>query len=352
MKQTTMFESSFQNQLPKKCSTPTPQINGLSLESYGRIDKYKIIKEFGNRHLNRVFLVQTDVQKSKADLSPSLCVVKTMDLSDEAFSKETKILSLPPHPNIIACKEFLTSVAIEVDFDIRIQNAVVLEYAPNGDFYPYLECGPLPESICRFYFGQLIDAIDHVHANGYCHLDIKPENLLLDERFNFKLSDFGFAAPYEEKLGGRLVNSTCGTSSYFPPEVWKRNAVEEGYDGTKADVFQCGILLFIMITGQPPFTKCSTQDGWFSLIARKRWDEFWSYKEKRVAEALMAKDLQIFSPELRELLQKIFEPQSNKRITIEEIKKSAWFTQTYPAEPIELQLEMLTRKINRKIGQK
>ena len=347
---TTIFDGNYKNNIPQKSITPTIQSMPAPLESYGRIDKYKILKEFGNKHLNRVFLVQMDSNKFA---SISLSVVKTMNLSDPAFNIETKIFSLPLHPNIITCKEILTSAAIEVNFDVCIRNAVVLDHAVNGDLFPYLECGPLREKTSRFYFGQLIDAIDHLHANGYCHLDVKPENLLLDEKFNFKLSDFGFAAPYTEMLGSKLVYSQCGTSSYTPPELWKQRATDKGYDGTKADIFQCGILLFIMLTGQPPFSKSDMKDGWFSLIARGRWDEFWFYKERRISESPPSTtDVQTFSADLRKLFQQIFEPQPDKRITIQDIKNSQWYTQTLPAETIEVQFEMLSRKLTRRIGQK
>ena len=70
-----------------------------------------------------------------------------------------------------------------------------------------------------------------------------------------KLTDFGYAVPYTMIVGRKTVNTSCGTSSYYPPEMWNSAAKEKGYDGTKADIFQLGLLLFIMLTGQPPFLK-------------------------------------------------------------------------------------------------
>lgn len=238
-------------------------------------------------------------------------------------------------------------MAIELDFDIRIRNAIVLEHAVNGDLFPYISCGPLPASVCRFYFGQLLEAVDHLHANGYCHLDIKPENLLFDERFNLKLCDFGFSAAYTNRNGSKIIRSSCGTSSYFPPEAFKPG---QAYDGTKADIYQCGLLLFIMLTAQPPFTRSQVQDGWFAMVARGRWDEFWDLKEKGLSQ-IMGSEGPFFSPELRDLFRSLLNPDANERPTINEIKKSKWFTEIFPAEPIEIQYEMLNRQSMRGMSQ-
>ena len=334
-----------QNDIEKSPKTPT-QHKPTMLESCGRIDRYNIIRAFSNKHTNPVFLAQVDGTKTETE-GGALRVIKTLELSDPTFTSETNVFSLPPHANIVTCKEILTSVAVEINFDIRIQNAIVLEHAVNGDLYPYLEQGALSEPVSRFYFGQLLSAIEHLHNNGYCHLDIKPENLLLDERFDLKLCDFGFTTSYTEKGGCKLVRTSCGTSNYFPPETWKSGAKERGYDGIKADVFQLGILLFIMLTGQPPFTKSVVQDGWFALMARGRWDEFWDFKEKGIANVSSLGDRQIFSQDLKELLRAMLEPQPSMRATIQSIKESKWFLDTYPAEPIEVQFEMLNRKVMR-----
>eukprot|EP00331_Platyophrya_macrostoma_P030684 CAMPEP_0176456364 /NCGR_PEP_ID=MMETSP0127-20121128/31241_1 /TAXON_ID=938130 /ORGANISM="Platyophrya macrostoma, Strain WH" /LENGTH=371 /DNA_ID=CAMNT_0017846303 /DNA_START=65 /DNA_END=1180 /DNA_ORIENTATION=+ len=320
------------------------QDKSSSYESCGGIGKYKIIRAFSNKHTNPVYLAQIDGHKSDNDSSSSLRVIKTLDLNDQSFISEANILSLPSHPNIIGCKEILTSAAVELNFDIRIQNAIVLEHAANGDLFPYMECGALSESICRFYFEQMLNAIEYLHDNGYCHLDIKPENLLLDERFNMKLCDFGFAAQFEKN--SKLVKTSCGTSGYFPPEAWKP---AKGYDGTKADIFQLGIMLFIMLTGQPPFLRTKIEDGWFALVARGRWDEFWDFKENGITKVSSVEDKPIFSPAIRELLRAMFEPQPNMRATIQSIRKSKWFVETFPAESIEVQFEMLNRKAMKKI---
>ncbi|CAN1811965.1 CBL-interacting serine/threonine-protein kinase 6 [Linum perenne] len=91
--------------------------------------------------------------------------------------------------------------------------------------------GRLKEDVARVYFQQLISAIDFCHSRGVYHRDLKPENLLLDEEGNLKVTDFGLSAFSE------------------PPEVIKK----KGYNGAKADLWSCGVILYVLLAGFLPF---------------------------------------------------------------------------------------------------
>ncbi|KAM7515663.1 hypothetical protein LguiA_005246 [Lonicera macranthoides] len=90
---------------------------------------------------------------------------------------------------------------------------------------------------------------DHhlLHAH-IVHRDLKPQNLLLDESNNLKVSDFGLSA-LPEQLNNGLLHTACGTPAYTAPEVVRR----KGYDGTRADAWSCGVILFIFLAGSLPF---------------------------------------------------------------------------------------------------
>ena len=78
---------------------------------------------------------------------------------------------------------------------------------------------------------------------------MKPENLLLDENGNLKVSDFGLSAVTQQLRQDGLLHSTCGTPAYVAPEVITR----KGYDGSKADLWSCGVILFVLMAGYLPF---------------------------------------------------------------------------------------------------
>lgn len=76
----------------------------------------------------------------------------------------------------------------------KIISYCLLEFCPNGDLHQYLKkTGGFEENISKFLFTQIASALQFMHNNGYAHLDIKPQNILLDENFNVKLADFGTA---------------------------------------------------------------------------------------------------------------------------------------------------------------
>jgi 5'-AMP-activated protein kinase, catalytic alpha subunit len=91
--------------------------------------------------------------------------------------------------------------------------------------------------------------LEHAHNNGIAHRDMKPENILLDSQFTLKLADFGLQGPMEGRDGSGILQTRVGSSSYMAPEVNLRM----DYRGDTADIFSCGVILFIMVSKSPPF---------------------------------------------------------------------------------------------------
>jgi 5'-AMP-activated protein kinase catalytic alpha subunit len=85
---------------------------------------------------------------------------------------------------------------------------------------------------------------------------LKLENVLLTEEKVLKICDFGFAAPFEGRDGSGLMRTFVGTYQYMAPELY----LGLPYDGKKADVFSCGIMLYIMVIGRPPFRYALDSD--------------------------------------------------------------------------------------------
>lgn len=120
------------------------------------------------------------------------------------------------------------------------------------------QTGRLSHKIARYYFKQLISAMAEMESVGMSHRDLKPENILLDSNANLKIADFGFSSL-------RPINTTYkGTRGYMAPEIFENH--QEGYNGTKADIFAAATILFIMIARHPPFAEAVPSDPHYKLI--------------------------------------------------------------------------------------
>jgi serine/threonine protein kinase len=91
--------------------------------------------------------------------------------------------------------------------------------------------------------------LEYVHKAGYAHRDMKPDNILFDDNFNIKIADFGFAGPIAGRTGDGYLTTKLGTQPYQAPEI---NECKP-YSGEAVDLFASAIVLFIMVSGTPPF---------------------------------------------------------------------------------------------------
>eukprot|EP01022_Parablepharisma_sp_SALTPOND_P002697 TRINITY_DN110_c0_g1_i1.p3 TRINITY_DN110_c0_g1~~TRINITY_DN110_c0_g1_i1.p3 ORF type:complete len:372 (-),score=43.99 TRINITY_DN110_c0_g1_i1:2968-4083(-) len=210
---------------------------------------------------------------------------------------------------------------------------LIMELAENGELYDYLEiCGPLNEKIARFYFWQIMDAVENLHEKGIIHRDIKPQNILLGENFEAKLADFGLASRAKDEE----ITSAKGTLSYMPPEALRRISPQNSFEWRqKADIYSAGVVLFNLVTGYMPYSKASPEDKLFALLL-KNPEKFWAHHRKHVFEGSLDEDLE-------ELLTGMLNPDPERRWDIKQIKSSMWFNGK-TAEVAKVVREMERRK--------
>ena len=120
----------------------------------------------------------------------------------------------------------------------------ISEYALNGTLLSYVKTSvtTFPEAVISFIFLQIAHAVHHIHSNNYAHLDLKLNNILLDEFFNVWVGDFGSAMKLTKN---KLSSRRRGTQRYMAPEV-KNLKSGQTYDAQKADVYSLGVCLFIL----------------------------------------------------------------------------------------------------------
>lgn len=106
---------------------------------------------------------------------------------------------------------------------------------------------------------------------------MKPENLLLDDQYNLKLADFGFATMLGGKAYCGWLKTYLGTQGYMAPEILSKSSQ---YYGISTDIFAAGVILFIMVTGKPPWAKASPQNINYHKFCTNQHTEFWKEQRK------------------------------------------------------------------------
>jgi len=190
---------------------------------------------------------------------------------------------------------------------------LVLEYAAGGELFDILYYTEKLEPIlARTYFRQLVSGISFMHDNGIIHRDIKPQNLLLDHKYNLKITDFGLSKIDPTGNSNVKMNEWhVGTRGYQAPEILLR---KKDYD-KKVDIFAMGVVLFILLGGYPPFEHARENDKWYGFIVHKKYKNFWKSHRNcglRQQETDLITRMICFDPE--------------KRISMEKIQKHPWFT--------------------------
>jgi len=185
---------------------------------------------------------------------------------------------------------------------------LVLEYCPGGELFDILYyTDKLDEKTARTYFRMMIDGIEACHLKGIAHRDIKPQNLLLDRDYQLKLTDFGLSKIREDNVA--MATTYVGTRGYQAPELL---AGKKYFNS--CDLFSAGVVLFILLTGYPPFDQGDKRDKWYRPLYKNNPDKFWNQHDGCGVKD-MAKSL------IEGLL--CYKPQ--KRMTIEEVKKHPWY---------------------------
>lgn len=263
-----------------------------------KVGPYVFGKTLGTGSSSKVKLAQnTDtgeivaikiVRKDFLDKKPSLKV---------KMRREISVLKLLSHPNLMSL--------IDV-FEIHTHLFLVMEFVDGVELFEYLvRRGQLPPAEALNFFQQIICGLEYCHKRLICHRDLKPENILLDRHLNVKIADFGMTSLSRP---GVFLDTSCGSPHYCDPMVV--SGVK--YDGLKADIWSCGVILYAMVTGRLPFDDDNIQ----RLL-----------KKVQVGNYHMPPDL---PSDLRNLIASMLTVDPEHRITLAQIKAHPWFNTTPP----------------------
>ncbi|CAA7399601.1 unnamed protein product [Spirodela intermedia] len=237
----------------------------------------------------------------------------------EQIKREISTMKLIKHPNVVNIYEVMGR---------KTKVYIVLEFVDGGELFDKIaKLGRLKEDEARRYFQQLINAVDYCHSRGVYHRDLKPENLLLDSHDVLKVSDFGLSAFCPKMNEDGLLHTTCGTPNYVAPEVLDN----KGYGGAAADVWSCGVILFVLMAGYLPFDEPNLMALYkkFSIfIAFFHLFLHWIYRADFTCPPW-------FSSGSMKLIKSILNPNPLTRIKISEILENEWFKKGYKSPDFE-----------------
>ncbi|XP_030671884.1 serine/threonine-protein kinase Chk2 isoform X5 [Nomascus leucogenys] len=211
--------------------------------------------------------------------------------TDPALNVETEIEILKKlnHPCIIKIKNF---------FDAE-DYYIVLELMEGGELFDKVVGNKrLKEATCKLYFYQMLLAVQYLHENGIIHRDLKPENVLLssqEEDCLIKITDFGHSKILGETS---LMRTLCGTPTYLAPEVLV-SVGTAGYNRA-VDCWSLGVILFICLSGYPPFSEHRTQVSLKDQITSGKYNfipEVWAEVSEKALD--LVKKLLVVDPKAR-----------------------------------------------------
>ncbi|CRK93040.1 CLUMA_CG006585, isoform A, partial [Clunio marinus] len=237
-------------------------------------------------------------------------IINREKLSESVLIKverEIAIMKLIDHPHVLGLSDV---------YENKKYLYLVLEHVSGGELFDYLvKKGRLTPKEARRFFRQIISALDFCHSHSICHRDLKPENLLLDDKNNIKIADFGMASLQPM---GFMLETSCGSPHYACPEVIRG----EKYDGRRADVWSCGVILYALLVGALPFDD----DNLRQLLEKVKRGVF------HIPHFV--------PPDCQNLLRGMIEVNPEKRLTLSEINRHPWVTAGGKSE-LELELPMM-----------
>ncbi|GAB4851014.1 CBL-interacting serine/threonine-protein kinase 7 [Ancistrocladus abbreviatus] len=278
-------------------TTPTTVLQPPTTTTITVLGKYQLCRPLGRGSFAKVYL-----GRSLSD--DNSVAIKIIDKAKVDAAMEPRIIQEVAamrrlnHPNILRIFEVMATKS-------RIY--LVMELARGGDLFEKLGRRAdhrFPEPCARRYFQHLVSALHYCHQNGVAHRDMKPQNILLDQEGNIKISDFGLSAVVDHQLrNGRLLQTACGTPAFAAPEVVSRL----GYDGAKADAWSCGVILFFMLTGSLPFNDSNLITMYRKMHRRDFQFPNWVSRQAKA------------------LIYQLLDPNPKTRLSIEKIMSSSWF---------------------------
>ena len=218
---------------------------------------------------------------------------------EQEIENEINVLRAMDHPNVLKIFEFYSN---------KESYSIIMEYCSGGELFNEItENGPFDERYAAYVMYQIFSAINYCHSMNIIHRDLNPENILIVDRNRngyprVKICDFGTSLMVEK---GGVQKKLVGSSYYIAPEVLKKHYNE------KCDIWSCGVILYILLSGKPPFAGDDDNEI-MANVTTGQYD-------------LHCAPFNRISKSAKDLIKKLLIMDKDKRISAHEALNHAWF---------------------------
>lgn len=227
--------------------------------------------------------------------------------------QEVRCMKLVQHPNIVRLYEVI---------DTQTKLYLILELGDGGDMFDYImkhEEG-LNEELAKKYFAQIVHAISYCHRLHVVHRDLKPENVVFFEKQGLvKLTDFGFSNKFQP---GKKLTTSCGSLAYSAPEI----LLGDEYDAPAVDIWSLGVILFMLVCGQPPFQEANDSET-LTMIMDCKYTV-----PAHVSNAC------------KDLINRMLQRDPKRRASLDEIESHAWLQGVDPSPATKYTTPLVSHK--------
>ena len=272
-----------------------------------KIDSGAFATVFKATHIKKGTVVAIKIIDVPPDLNSEKSKKKRAHFMSD-IKNELFILEKSSHPHII---HLITHFLVR-DTNRELLH-IVMQYAEGGTLSNFSEKqGPFDEISCRVWFAQMLSALSFMHErHGIAHRDLKLSNILLDKDEDILISDFGLSRVVWRKSGEGILQSKtfCGTPPYMAPELLENYKDKQGYNAQKVDVFALGVILYKLFNKEYPFPQRRSKAIKKMKAKKYTWSPYIRHQP---------------SAEFRDIIDKLFEPDVDKRPDMKTLKQHIW----------------------------